>query len=373
MIKVGIIGCGKIADQHAHKIQNMSACSIVGVCDSEELMAKQLYERFEVGHYFNDVNEFLEKTTPDVVHITTPGQSHLELGKLCLEAGCHIYIEKPFTLNTEEAETLINLANDKNLKLTVGHNLQFNHAAMRMRKMIKDGYLGGDPVHMESYYCYDLGDERYAKALLGDKKHWVRALPGRLLHNLISHGIGKIAEFIKSDHPKVIAHGFTSPLLKSINENDIIDEVRVIINDSDCKTAYFTFSTQMRPTLRHFRIYGPRNALIVDDDEQILIKVNGKKYKSYLNQFVPPYVYAKQNLANLGHNVMKFIKRDFHPDSGMKYLIESFYSSITDDTPLPISYKEILITSRIMDDIFAQIYSQSKEIKYREEMSESRL
>jgi hypothetical protein len=48
---------------------------------------------------------------------------------------------------------------------------------------------------------------------------------------------------------------------------------------------------------------------------------------------------------------------DFHMDSGKKYLIESFYRSITDGTPLPIPYREILLTSRIMDEIFEQIRS----------------
>ena len=213
MIKVGIIGCGKIADSHAEQIRRIGDCKIVGACDQEELMAKQFCERYGVKHYLNDVGKFLEQGF-DVVHITTPPQSHFELGKLCLEAGCHVYIEKPFTINTEEAEKLISLAIERGLKMTAGHDAQFTHAARRMRELIRSGYLGGQPVHMESYYCYDLGDESYAKALLGDKGHWVRKLPGRLLHNIISHGISKIAEFMVSDHPTIIAHGYTSPLLR---------------------------------------------------------------------------------------------------------------------------------------------------------------
>ena len=70
----------------------------------------------------------------------------------------------------------------------MGHNYQFSHAARRMRALVQSGYLGGAPVHMESYYGYDLGDPSYARALLGDKHHWVRRLPGKLLHNIISHG-----------------------------------------------------------------------------------------------------------------------------------------------------------------------------------------
>lgn len=357
MIKVAIVGCGKIADQHAAKIQTIPDSKIVAVCDREELMAKQLAERFDIPAYYSNVEQLLTKTRPDVVHITTPPQGHFVVGKTCLEHGCHIYMEKPFTVNTVEAEKLIELANQQNLKMTVGHNLQFSHAMMRMRELIKQGYLGGDPVHLESFYCYDLGDEKYARAVLGDKKHWIRSLPGKLLHNLISHGISKIAEFIKSNEPKVIAYGFNSKLLKHINENDIIDELRVIIHDEDNKTAYFTFSSQMRPPLRHFRIYGPENSLIIDDDNQTLIKVRGKSYKSYLNQFIPPFSYARQYLSNARYNITKFLKNDFHTDVGMKYLIKLFYQSVTGENSLPISYKEILVTTRIMDQIFSQIFN----------------
>lgn len=358
MIKVGIIGCGKIADVHAALIQEVCDCEIVGVCDKEELMAKQLYERFEVKHYFDDVNIFLQKTKPDIVHIATPAQSHFELGKICLEAGCHVYIEKPFMPNTKETEKFIKLAVEKNLKITAGHDDQFSNAARRMRDLIRNGYLGGDPIHMESYYCYDLGDESYAKAMLGDKDHFVYKLPGKLLHNIISHGVSKIAEFLKTDNPKVIAHGFTSSFLKNMGVSDIVDELRVIISENDYTTAYFTVSTQMRPVLKHFRIYGPQNALFVDHDNQTIVKVRGSKFKSYLDKFIPPLVLARQYAGNSINNIHSFLKKDFHMKGGMKFLIESFYRSIFEGAPLPIPYREILLTSRIMDSIFSQINSQ---------------
>lgn len=354
MIRVGMIGCGKIADAHAEQIQRITGCEIVGVCDREELMAKQLYERFPVKKYYNDVHRFLEESKPDVVHITTPPQGHLELGRLCLEAGSHVYIEKPFTVNTAEAEELIEIAIRKNLKITVGHDDQFTHATRRMRELIHQGYLGGPPVHMESYYCYDLGDQQYAKALLGDKKHWVRSLPGTLMQNNISHGICRIAEFMPDDNPVVIAHGFASPFLRALGEDEIIDEVRVIISNNSGTTAYFTFSTQMRPTLRQFRIYGSQNGIMVDHHQQTCIKMKGTLYKSYLEKFIPQVDYAVQYATNSLKNINSFLKKDFHMKSGMKFLIESFYRSVADGTSPPIPYREIILTSKIMDSIFTQ-------------------
>jgi predicted dehydrogenase len=358
MLKICIIGCGRIADAHAEQIQRIVGCEIVGVCDQEELMAKQLYERFAVKSYFSNIEEMLATARPDVVHITTSAQSHFELATTCLDAGCHVYVEKPFTVTTAEAEALIKLATAKNRKCTVGHDDQFTPATRMMRDLIREGFLGGPPVHMESYYCYDLRDQQYARELLRDKNHWVRKLPGQLLQNNISHGISRIAEFLNTDFPEVIVHGFTSPFLRKINETDIVDELRVIIDEEKTTTAYFTFSSQMRPELKHFRIYGPKNAIVVDHDHQTIIRVGGDKHKSYLDKFIPPYEFAKQYMTNSMNNIYRFLKNDFHMKSGMKFLIESFYRSILDDDPLPIPYREILLTSRIMDLIFLQLKTQ---------------
>ena len=359
MLRIAIVGCGKIADQHAMQIQRIKDCEIAAVCDREPLMAKQLCERFPIKQRFSDVTELLKQGRPDVVHITTPPESHFEVAKLCLEQGAHVYVEKPFTVYAEQAQELVELAEKKGLKLTVGHNEQFSHAARRMRTLVREGYLGGAPLHMESYHCYSLSDPSYARALLGDRQHWVRRLPGKLLQNIISHGIARVAEFLTTTAPQVIAHGFTSPLLKQINEYEIVDELRVIISEEERTTAYFTFSTQMKPSIHEFRIYGPKNGLILDQDHELLIKIRGEKYKSYADKFIPPFVLAKQCVENLAINARLFLKKDFHMDSGMQYLIRSFYGSILENTPVPIPYREILLTARIMDCIFRRLGSSA--------------
>lgn len=355
MLKVAIVGCGKIADDHASQIRRITGCKVVGVCDREPLMARQLSERFGVKRYFSDLAELMTETRPDVVHITTPPESHFDISKLCLESGCHVYLEKPFTLYEYEAERLIALTNEKGLKITVGHDDQFRHAARRMRTLVDSGFLGGAPIHMESYYGYELGRSPYARALLADKRHWIRRLPGKLLQNNISHGIARIAEYLTTDSPQVVAHGSTSPFLKGIGESELVDELRVIISDENHTTAYFTFSSQMRPCLHQFRVYGAQNALILDQNHETVIELRGKALKSYAEIFIPPFITFGQHLKNIIYNTKAFLVNDFHMKSGMKYLIESFYRSIVEGTPVPIPYREILLTARIMDAIFAQL------------------
>jgi len=176
-----------------------------------------------------------------------------------------------------------------------------------------------------------------------------------LLHNIISHGIARIAEFIPSDSPHISAQGFVSPLLKGIDEDEIVDELRVTISDPNSTTAYFTFSSQMRPALNQFRVYGPKNGLLLDQSNECLIRLRGQKYKSYAEHFVAPFGLARQYFGNVTTNLRRFLRSDFHMKAGMKHLIQAFYNSIRENKPVPIPYREIVLTARVMDAIFQQI------------------
>jgi predicted dehydrogenase len=372
MIRAAIIGCGKMADQHASQIVKINGAKLVGVCDTEPLMAEQLAERFGIPLWFTDVDEMLATVRPDVVHVTTPPQSHFAIGKKCIGIGASAYIEKPFTLNTADAMELIELANHKGVKLTAGHNGQFTHAMCDMRRLVAGGYLGGRVVHMESMYCYELGDPAYAKALLGDQDHWARKLPGSLLHNIISHGISRIAEQMKGDEIVVTAQSFSSPFLKEIGQDDIVDELRLIVRDEYSTTADFTFSSQISPTQHQFRVYGQKRSLFVDDDHQIVLRLDNKEYKSYMRLFVPPLVFARQYAGNLATNLGRFARNEFHlpNEAGLFTLISLFYKSVSEGAPLPIPYREILLTSMIMDAAFERMsHNSSKQLNRRLETS----
>jgi hypothetical protein len=176
--------------------------------------------------------------------------------------------------------------------------------------------------------------------------------------------VARIAEFLTGDGLQVIAYGFTSPLLKRIDENEIVDELRVILSEGERLTAYFTFSSQMRPSIHEFRIYGPANGLLLDQEHEILLKLPGDRFKSYADKFIPAGIFAKQYLGNVASNLKLFLKRDFHMDAGMKCLIESFYNSIREGAPLPIPYREILLTVRIMDSIFEQLANNTRQVQF---------
>src|SRR6266487_1806923 len=256
MLRIGIVGFGKVADQHVQAIHRIPDCEIVALCDREPLMARQLGERCGVSACFSDLKEMLEAARPDVVHITTPPQSHYSLAAECLNAGSHVYVEKPFTTTAGEAESLIDLAEDRGLKITVGHNYQFTLEMLEMRRLVKEGFLGERPVHLESYWSYDLGDLRYASAFLANRNHWVRQLPGQLFHNIISHGVAKLAEFLDDELVELVATAHQSPHLQLLGAGEVLDELRVLIRYGKGTTAFFCFSTQIKG-INQLRLFGP--------------------------------------------------------------------------------------------------------------------
>ena len=359
MLRVAIVGCGKIADQHVQAILRLPECQIVSICDREILMARQLGDRFGITECFSDLAKMLKEASPDVVHITTPPQGHFCIARQCLDSGSHVYLEKPFTVTSQEAHSLIQFAESRGLKLTVGHNCQFTLEMLQMRRLAEQGFFGGKPVHLESHFSYDLADTSYVRPLLGSRSHWVRRLPGKLLHNIISHGIAKLAEFLDDDLTEIVARAHQSPRLRSLGEEEILDELRVLIRDTSGTTAFFCFSTRMRPGLNQFRICGSRNSMLVDQSTGSLIRSDNRNYKSYLTYFAPPLEYAKEHLRNARRNILNFLGRKLYQDFGMTELISRFYESVRLSTPPPIPYREILLTARIMDAIFAQIHPPS--------------
>jgi predicted dehydrogenase len=360
VLRVAIVGCGKIADQHVQAIRRIPDGHVVAVCDREPRMARQLAERFRIHGCFEDVEEMLRATSPDVVHVTTPPQSHHALGLQCLEAGSHVYLEKPFTVTAAEAESLIELAQRRGLSLTAGHNYQFTPEMLEMRRLVEQGFLGGRPVHLESYWSYDLGDMNYVGPLLGNRHHWIRQLPGQLLHNNISHGIARLAEFLDGEPTELSASAHQSAQLRNLGGQDVMDELRVLIRDKTGTTAAFCFSTQIRPGLNRLQIWGPVNSIAVDLISGSVIKNQGRSYRSYLTFLVPPLTSAREHLVNAKRNAVNIVRWRMYQDSGMKELIHRFYQSIRAGCPPPIPYRDIVLTARIMDSIFALIRADAK-------------
>jgi predicted dehydrogenase len=356
-LRDALVGCGKIADGHVEVIQKLAGrARLVAVCDKELLIAEQLARRFGVRRHYDDFAQLLERERPDVVHVTTPPQTHLRIGEQAFGAGCHVYMEKPFALNHAEAVKLIAAAERARRKITVNYFNYFDPPALAMRDLIAQGAIG-TPIHVESFYGYDLSSP-FAKALLADRAHWVHRLPGKLLHNVIDHMLNKVTEFVPDDDPCVDARGYSLRPPPTLHPDDqsgaLDDELRVLIQ-GERTSGYATFSSHVRPAAQFVRVCGTRNTLRVDYVARTVTLETGALLPTAIGRLLLPFQHSLSLLREGGRNLLRFAASDFHYFAGLERLISLFYRSVEEESPVPISHRDILRVSLLMDRIFQQL------------------
>jgi predicted dehydrogenase len=353
-LKIALVGCGKIADGHIEEIQKMpEKARVAAVCDRELLMAEQVAVRYGIPKHYDSYDRMLEVEKPDVVHITTPPQSHCMLATRAIDAGCHVYVEKPLTMSYADSRQLIAYVQAAKRKLTTGYTYLFDPAAMQMREMIAQGLLG-DPIHVESFLGYNLSGQ-FGKALLSDSSHWVHQLPGKLFQNNIDHMLNKVAEFIPDETPSIRA--FASARREQRfgdSRDDMLDELRVMIQGTQT-TAYATFSSHIRPVGNFLRVYGTKNTFHVDFTSRTVVLDASPKLPSAIGRLLPAFQQSHQHFRQACANVRRFMKYDFQFFAGLNRLISLYYDSIINDSEVPIPYRDILRISGMMDEIFRQI------------------
>lgn len=115
---------------------------MAGVCDKNPAALQRVKQMYPGIELTSDSAELLTSPEIDAIAVVTPVWTHFELAKAALENGKHVFVEKPFTSNTRQAETLIELADRKNLKIMVDHTFLFTGAVRKIRQLVDDGTLG---------------------------------------------------------------------------------------------------------------------------------------------------------------------------------------------------------------------------------------
>ena len=142
MIRVGVIGYGYWGPNIVRNFHFHEQSEVALVCDKSSSAAERLRRVYPAIPFTADENELLRSTKVDAVCVITPVASHYPLAKRALENGKHVFVEKPFTCNSAQAEELIELADRKNLKIMVDHTFLFTGAVKKIRQLVDEGALG---------------------------------------------------------------------------------------------------------------------------------------------------------------------------------------------------------------------------------------
>jgi predicted dehydrogenase len=141
-VKFGVVGYGYWGPNVVRNLNSLAGVEITAVCDKSSTARKRVHKTYSHIYVTSDASEVMTSTETDAVAIVTPVWTHFDLVKQALENGKHVFVEKPFTSNVAQAEQLIELARQKNLKIMVDHTFLFTGAVKKIKQVLGEGGLG---------------------------------------------------------------------------------------------------------------------------------------------------------------------------------------------------------------------------------------
>ncbi|HZI21730.1 MAG TPA: Gfo/Idh/MocA family oxidoreductase [Gemmatimonadales bacterium] len=147
-LKLGVIGAGAWGRNHVRTAAGLAEVELAAVCDSDAKVRERLCRQYPGVHVGAEVGELLGRV--EAVVIASPAATHARLALQCIEAGKPCLVEKPFALNTRDAEAVAHAAAERRVPVLAGHLLVFHPAVERLRALVQGGELG------RLYYLYGL-------------------------------------------------------------------------------------------------------------------------------------------------------------------------------------------------------------------------
>lgn len=332
-LRVALLGGGKMATQHAAAVRLCKDAELVAVVDPA-VPATDLRARFGDGVTpFADAATMLRDARPDVVHIVTPPGTHVPLARQCLEAGVHVYVEKPFALTAAEAASILVLAQSKGLKACAAHQVLFQDSAQEYRRHLPEI---GDIRHVESFFSFKPVRRRAGGGGLStpvDQLIDILPHPVYLLLNALPPATGA-AELTAFD---VSPEG----------------EVRAVVRRGDA-LATLVVSLRARPVESYLRLMGTNGSIEADFVIGNVVRLLGPG-ASAPAVVLKPFSKAWQIGWGSFKGVLRLIFRRQKSYPGLAELLGRFYASIADGAEPPTSAAEIVDTVRICEAIGARL------------------
>ncbi len=202
-MKYALIGCGRISPNHIEAAKQ-NALEFCAICDPlPERMAEKA-EAFALPdsvHHYTDYKELLATEKPQLVAIATESGKHAAIALDCIAAGCHVIIEKPIALSIQDADAIIQAAEQAGVTVCACHQNRFNKSVQKIRQAMDDGRFGR-LLHGTAHIRWNRGKSYYEQALW--RGTW--AQDGGALMNQCIHNIDLLRWMMGGDIDEVFAY-----------------------------------------------------------------------------------------------------------------------------------------------------------------------
>lgn len=257
MVRVALIGAGKMGLSHLAILGAHPSVEIVGVCDTSSPLTDVLtkYSGFEC---FSDYLQMIRKVKPMAVFVAVPTRMHATIIKVLIEEKIHIFSEKPFCLNPEEGATLVALVKQNNLINQVGYHNKFVGTFQEVKRIIGSGLIG-DIYHFQA--------EAYGPVVIKKKQGTWRSNPeegGGCLMDYASHVVD-LLNYLISPVSEVY-----SSIVKSVYSTNVDDAVYALLKLNNNVTGVLSVNWSdetYRKMSTSITVIGTRGKIISDASE----------------------------------------------------------------------------------------------------------
>ncbi|HYC54787.1 MAG TPA: Gfo/Idh/MocA family oxidoreductase [Candidatus Binatia bacterium] len=333
-LRVGIVGCGIIANAHLPYIRKAGG-DPVAVADLSIRQSSDLADRFGIQRVYRGVDEMLSVERLDVVHVLTPPHTHARVAVAALERGVHTLVEKPLCLDPAEVETMTAAAERGGAMLTADHNRLFDPPMLAARKLWESGELG-DLVAIESFQAGRASD-----------RDWLGELAGGGIGDLIPHPLYLQLYFL-GEVEELHATSF------SLAESSAPQELRVLMKGRG-RTGMLTISTNAAPGLNTLKLCGTKMTVEVNLNNMTIVRRRDYDVPKIIAKPLPNLDEAWQLTRQTVTNTLDFVRGRIRYYPGMGELISRFYHSIREGTPPPVTMAEaaavVDVTARIWQSL----------------------
>ena len=164
-MKYALIGCGRISPNHISAALN-SKLDIVALCDLDDKKARKLVEDFNLPptvKIYNDYKEMLKNEKIDLIGIATESGNHASIAFDCIKNKVNLIIEKPIALSLDDADEIIRLAREYNVKVSACHQNRFNKSIQKIREAVEQNRFG-KLFHGTAHIRWNRGKDYYTQA-----------------------------------------------------------------------------------------------------------------------------------------------------------------------------------------------------------------
>jgi len=321
MLKIGVLGAGHLGKIHIKCIKLIPDFELVGFYDPDDDISRQVSDEYGIRSY-ESVTELIDAV--EVVDIVTPTVSHFDCASQALRKFRHVFIEKPVVTTLGEARGLIDLAEEANIKVQVGHVERFNPAFLAAQSSLNN------PMFIETHRLAQFNP---------------RGTDVPVVLDLMIHDIDIVLSAVRSGIKRISASG-----VKVVSDTPDIANARIEF-DNGC-VANLTASRISMKNMRKSRFF-QRDAYISVDFLDKNVEIISIRDVDKENP--DPFAMTIDLGNGKGEKQILFNKPEIPPINAIQKELESFYHAIINDSTPPVTihdgYNALDVAHQIMEKI----------------------